>query len=88
MGAFLCRNSTDSGAIGVVDDEGVSRLEEIIVCLGMKPAADTRPFESISGLLLKKWTVSELLYLQLHHKRWVFWTFSGEKKTRPEINPT
>ena len=50
VGAFLPRKRTASGAIAVVDDETVSRVEATTACLGMNPAMDMRPVERQLGL--------------------------------------
>lgn len=43
VGAFFRRNRTDSGPAAVVDEDGVSRVEETIAALGIKPVDETRP---------------------------------------------
>lgn len=45
VGAFLPLKRTVSGAIAVVDDETVSRVEATTTCFGMNPAMDMRPVE-------------------------------------------
>lgn len=54
VGAFLPRNRTASGAIAVVEDETVSRVEATITCFGMNPARDMRPEQCQLGICARR----------------------------------
>jgi hypothetical protein len=43
VGAYLVRNSTDSGGSATVEDDAVSRVEETADCFGMNPPTEILP---------------------------------------------